>query len=193
MSITNELRKWTQDWGWLDADNADEVEDKLIAIAYRIDKEHKAAVDKAHADGERNGLQQARSASEDWKRGFDEGFASADDWLADHEDAMVEHGWIKLPVDADGVPIRVGDEVKEVGYNVNGSVYELRMDDGSWWVFVNGVGRRPEKYRHYHAPTTEDVLRELADEVYADAANKIRDRDYICSKYAKRLQLREDK
>lgn len=169
MRITDELRSWFEHaytfskdevivrvpnpwFGW---------KPNLEQMLDRIDAEHKAAVDKAHADGERNGLQQARSASEDWQRGFDEGFAAADDWLAEHEDAMVEHGWVKLPVDADGVPIRVGDEVKEVGYNVNGTVCELRMDDDGWWVFVNGVGRRPGKYRHYHAPTVEDVLTKL--------------------------------
>lgn len=27
--------------------------------------------------------------------GYDEGFASADDWLAEHEDAMAEHGWVR--------------------------------------------------------------------------------------------------
>lgn len=30
-----------------------------------------------------------------WKLGYDEGFASADDWLADNEDAMAEHGWVR--------------------------------------------------------------------------------------------------
>lgn len=53
-----------------------------------------------------------------WKEGFDEGFASADDWMAENEKAMREHGWVRaddatmqLPVDADGRPIRVGDMV----------------------------------------------------------------------------------
>lgn len=40
-------------------------------------------------------------------------------------------------------------------------------------------------------PTVEDVLREFADEVYADADNEIRDRDFLCAKYAKRLTLAE--
>ena len=44
-------------------------------------------------------------------------------------------------------------------------------------------------YRHHHAPTVEDVLREFANEVYADADNEIRDRDFLCAKYAKRLTL----
>lgn len=40
-------------------------------------------------------------------------------------------------------------------------------------------------------PTVEDVLTEFADEVYADADNEIRDRDFLCAKYAKRLTLAE--
>ena len=36
-----------------------------------------------------------------------------------------------------------------------------------------------------------DVLREFANEVYADADNEIRDRDFLCAKYAKRLTLAE--
>lgn len=63
----------------------------LERIADRIDAEHERGMLKAQAEG------------------IDMGFASADDWLADHEDAMEEHGWVRLPLDADGVPIHVGD------------------------------------------------------------------------------------
>lgn len=31
----------------------------------------------------------------EWARGYDEGFASADDWLAEHEDEMAQHGWVR--------------------------------------------------------------------------------------------------
>lgn len=30
-----------------------------------------------------------------YTKGYDEGFASADDWAAQHEDAMAEHGWVR--------------------------------------------------------------------------------------------------
>lgn len=30
-----------------------------------------------------------------YNAGYDEGFASADDWAAQHEDAMAEHGWVR--------------------------------------------------------------------------------------------------
>ena len=30
-----------------------------------------------------------------YDEGYDAGFASADDWCAQHEDAMAEHGWVR--------------------------------------------------------------------------------------------------
>ena len=72
-----------------------------------------------------------------------------------------------LPVDADGVPIRVGD------------VMEWRYDNGEFEVI--GIGGNTLFYidkdsgecewtaagdkRHHHAPTVEDVLREFAAKV----------------------------
>lgn len=179
MSITDELRSWAArrlaGWKMLR-----EEHDELTAIADRIDAEHDKAlnsVDDAYDSG--------------YNVGYDEGFASADDWLAQHEDAMAEHGWIRLPKDADGEPIHVGDEVEEIDCDGGHRVVELRMCESGWWVTANGICRRPHKYRHYHAPTVEDVLREFANEVYADADNEIRDRDFLCAKYAKRLTLAE--
>ena len=196
MSITDDLRKWTRDWGWLDADNADEIEVMLEDFADRIDAEYKAAVDKAHADGERNGLQQARSASEDWRRGFDEGFAAADDWLAEHEDAMAEHGWVKLPVDADGVPIRVGDKMRVDGEPMCSKhrVFAIELHESlGAAIQLAGYGMsslHPDCVHHYHAPTTEDVLRELCWKFIHTSTGSTEESDVI-AEYAKRLQLKE--
>lgn len=50
--------------------------------------------------------------TEDYQRGFDEGFSSADDWYADRTDAeLAAHGLMRLPMGADGEPIRPGDVV----------------------------------------------------------------------------------
>lgn len=47
-----------------------------------------------------------------YQRGYDEGFASADDWYADRTDAELSaHGLIRMPKGADGEPIRPGDVV----------------------------------------------------------------------------------
>lgn len=70
MSITDELREWVRDG-----------KGSLLAIADRIDAEHEAKVSYWQGGS--------------YKDGYDEGFASADDWLAQHEDAMAEHGWVR--------------------------------------------------------------------------------------------------
>ena len=73
MSITDELREWmrvvlTDD-------------DPAHAIADRIDEEHEREVRVQYYKG--------------YNVGYDEGFASADDWLGQHEDAIAEHGWVR--------------------------------------------------------------------------------------------------
>ena len=176
MSITDELRSWVArrlaGWKMLR-----EEHDELTAIADRIDAEHEAKV--SYWQG----------AS--YKDGYDEGFASADDWLAQHEDAMAEHGWIRLPKDADGVPIHVGDEVEEIDCDGGHRVVELRMCESGWWVTANGICRRPHKYRHYHAPTVEDVLAEFG--IDWEHESDCEDRAALLKEYAKRLTLAEGK
>ena len=65
-------------------------------------------------------------------------------------------------------------------YGVNARAY-----DWEHWLAENERLFKPR-------PTVEDVLREFANEVYADADNEIRDRDFLCAKYAKRLTLAEE-
>lgn len=102
--------------------------------------------------------------------GFDAGYASADAWFVDHADELAEHGWVKLPVDADGVPIHIGDEVEEFDTRTVGKARgevirivfgkygtDVRIDTG-----LSYADRNPENVRHGHrAPTVEDVLREF--------------------------------
>ena len=111
------------------------------------------------------------------------------------EDAMEEHGWVKLPVDADGVPIRIGDVLDEiavatypfvpakvVGYHeCCGEVLPIVENDGEFQVI-------PEKVFHYHAPTVEDVLREFGD-WYAHVKGGC-DEEAI-AEYAAKLRLAE--
>jgi hypothetical protein len=176
MSITDELREWAE---------AAKVEDivlttypakhavhgiyeQLLAIANRIDAEHEAKVS------------YWQSAS--YKDGYDEGFASADDWLAQHEDAMAEHGWVKLPVDADGEYIHAGDVLD--GYGKTIEVVELRHGR-SGWLLISRDGNGYDDtfaFTHHHKPTVEDVLREfayglgvpVADSYIAASAAKLR-------------------
>lgn len=105
--------------------------------------------------------------------GFDDGFASADDWLGQHEDAMAEHGWVKLPVDADGVPIRVGDLME--GEKIGGGFCEpfevvgYIMCNGELEPMDNHRLARKRKYsHHHHEPDTweriiEDACKRAVD------------------------------
>ena len=150
MAITDELRLFAADpyTGWVPTDKQ---QADLRAIADRIDERHERAL----------------------RESYDCGYASADDWLAQHEDAMADHGWVRLPLDADGEPIRVGDELDGLHYEdgtvtgiqyglaANGTISELVAVRPHGWD--TATWHDPEEYRHYHAPTVEDVLREFAD------------------------------
>lgn len=109
--------------------------------------------------------------------------------VLDESDDSMHDGWVRLPVDADGVPIHVGDTV-----TCARSVWEvtgLRLTGLAWGVCCTifndhgGSGTNvypPCDLRHYYAPTVEDVLREfayglgvpVADSYIAASATKLR-------------------
>ena len=81
----------------------------------------------------------------------------------ENEYETLRDGWVRLPLDADGVPINVGDVMH--GYGETFTVHHLALRDEGWAV-SNGHGRYyscMESLAHHHAPTVEDVLRELLD------------------------------
>lgn len=102
MAITDELREYARafDHVWFKSDgtaifttgippiDADRGDKHMLRIADRIDAEHAEAQRRWMAE-----LDAAREQS--FNAGFDDGFASADDWLAQHEDSMAEHGWVR--------------------------------------------------------------------------------------------------
>jgi len=176
MSITDELREWAHGFNGPWKRN----EEMLLAIADRIDAEHEAKV--SYWQG----------AS--YKDGYDEGFAGADDWLGQHEDAMAEHGWVMLPVDADGEYIHIGDVMEWVRYGDDDPTIVRTVIGVGFEVFFawsDEQGRYAQyeanAYRHYHAPTVEDVLREFAVEVCGEPALTIR--SGVVEEYASRLRL----
>ena len=78
--------------------------------------------------------------------------------------------YVALPVDADGVPIHIGDVMEwsdggtfeVVGIGNGGTLYYLdTYDDGTVGVEWTAAGDK----RHHHAPTVEDVLTEFAQEM----------------------------
>lgn len=103
-----------------------------------------------------------------WKLGYDEGFASADDWLGQHEDAMEEHGWVRLPLDADGVPWRIGD-VNENGRVITGM--SLNMHGWSFTNIENDID--PSIHRHHRPDSWERIIEDAIGDVTQDPATLV--------------------
>ena len=66
--------------------------------------------------------------------------------------------YVKLPVDANGVPIRVGDVI---AYEDNTKPKEVVALVPPSVVMVDSGPRFADSCRHYKTPTVEDVLREI--------------------------------
>ena len=152
------------------------TDDELTAIADRIDAEHESACAEAYGNG-----------------------------VMSVPIALDESQWVKLPVDADGEPIHIGDVMENI---VCPSVHREVTGVGveCFYGWDEGNGRYSQFgatcYRHHHEQTVEDVLREMhaeLDEVTAlyvgeaiDSDERDRDEARIFAEYAKRLTLAGD-
>lgn len=101
-----------------------------------------------------------------------------------------EDGWVRLPVDADGVPIHVGDVME---WPTTGETFEVVGIGGGTLFYVDGARDFADwtgasTKRHHHAPTVEDVLREFAREIDADAYGIT---DAKVAEFAAKLRLAE--
>lgn len=98
--------------------------------------------------------------------------------------------WVRLPVDADGVPIHVGDRLD--GYGKTIDVVEIR-NGRSGWVVISRDGNGYADtfaFTHHRPPTVEDILREFAERV-GDGLHTIgaMDTQVIIAEYAAKLRL----
>lgn len=168
MSITDELREWARD-------NTVQGEvitthpvkhpvhgtlESLVAISDRIDATYEEDVNTA--------CKLANSLS---------------------ADELAEHGWIRLPVDVDGVPIHVGDRVE---YLTGGrDIVRFVTLNGDGWT-VNERGWEPFTMHHYTPPTVEGVLREFADRVCNSGHQWGLDAADTIAEYAAKLRLAGD-
>lgn len=100
-------------------------------------------------------------------------------------ETMAEHGWVKLPVDADGEPLRVGDEI-EYPNGARDTVRFATISPIGW--AVNDRGWKPEAMRHHHPPTVEDVLFESLRH-FGAVDERTPDVDEWLHEHAKRLRL----
>ena len=114
------------------------------------------------------------------------------------DENMAADGWIRLPVDADGMPIHVGD-VMEFTYDPpqDQPLFEVSGFGADETLFYAARGEviprkvtKASVVRHHHAQTVEDVLREFGD-WYAHTKGGC-DEDGILAEYAAKLRLAEE-
>ena len=121
-----------------------------------------------------------------WHRKFDE--------LINSIQAEVDEKYMLLPVDADGVPIHMGDtlqlgdtrgEVVALTYcPANGKLpWEWQCDTGDWYNTAFA--------RHVKPRTVEDVLLDLTNEVASQGHQIGLTANEIIAKYASELRMRD--
>ena len=114
--------------------------------------------------------------------------------FTDEQQRFIDEHYQLLPVDADGVPIHVGDVMwqkdritKRACKAIMGDAYVM-LDGIQGAVYAKGL-------THHHAPTVEDVLREFAANI-ADVLGgddfKLDDNDELYAEYATKLRLADD-
>ena len=114
--------------------------------------------------------------------------------IADRIEAELAERYMELPVDADGVPIHVGDELEGYGYPSGGAYCKAVM---GWGVMA---GEREQPYRnwlmwsadalrHHNEPTVLDTLLELINECREGECVLSKDR---IAEYAAKLRLAEE-
>lgn len=93
--------------------------------------------------------------------------------------------YMRLPVDADDVPIHVGDTLewhdgeRLTVIGIGSGVVFYDDDDGVQWTMTGN--------KHHFVLSVEDVLREFGDEV-----RRCCDTEDTIAEYAKKLRLKED-
>lgn len=111
-------------------------------------------------------------------------------WLLPSLDAIqaeVDERFMELPVDADGVPIHVGDLVA-LNYGEPFKVGGIRDAGNQWHIFRYELNRwwSPLDLHHVKPRTLEDVLREFGD-WYAHTKGGC-DEDTVMSEYAAEIR-----
>ena len=115
------------------------------------------------------------------------------------DENMAESGWVRLPLDADGEVIHIGEMVDEKlpfgGYAAPAPIDTMELSRGAsgycWMVKLDAENRsliNPKLLRHHHEPTVEDVLREFLGEMQANESDPHR----TIAEYAGRLRLAGD-
>lgn len=110
------------------------------------------------------------------------------------DENMAADGWVRLPVDADGVPIHVGDvlewrygngEFEVVGIGGNTLFYIDKDSNECEWTEAG------DKH-HHHVPTVEDVLLEMLYKAHIYDRQEMELIPDLIAEYAAKLRLAGD-
>ena len=206
MSATDELRVCARAFLGVWVDNASQtitfttsdvpptadsirMDSRLLAIADRIDKAYEESLQREHETA--------------YDEGYDEGFASADDTLSREENGVLaEHGFVRLPKDADGEYIHIGDRMESGDgdvFIVSSVDYGLHSSHGrgKFWMLWNEDAdfyERACECRHHKQPTVEDVLDEFASAYDRIGGEDEEHQKYLnlIAEYAAKLRLAGD-
>lgn len=86
--------------------------------------------------------------------------------IADEIEQEIAERYLELPTDADGVPIKVGDECCSTVTGEEFSVTSLERTNVGWWVWYEPSKNLAVEYvAHVKPRTLEDVLNELVEAV----------------------------
>lgn len=177
MSITDELREWAKEHL---------SRNSILAIADRIDAEHQKALDEWKAEHGKM-----------WLKGYAECHAELLEGNETLASDLEGCGWIRLPKDADGVPIHVGDVMEERSGHTFEVASLMAFGGSENWLALSDPRnfssfREPHDIRHYHAPTVEDVLQKLLEQAvgYSDAHTTVALN--TIAEYAAKLRLAEE-
>ena len=197
MESINRLREWanglhgvyinqvdhtiTVTTGWDAPPDMDSVSlrDHINGILYAIEREVGDARDRDY----RNDREDAEGAVE-----FTDRLCRASERREDVTLWGVDY--MAYPLDADGVPINVGDWITG-DWDAKAKVVAITSEDVYWWEPDGCHWCHAYEVRHYHAPTVEDVLREFAL-ACEDAGNAGPEVERIAAEYAAKLRLAED-
>lgn len=134
------------------------------------------------------------------------------DAMEKHEDAMAEHGWVRLPVDGEAPCKQLGEWIEKRGLITGpldhdgelwhkgdmsasawGEIASIVFDGQCWQVCGHDTSAPwlpADSLLHYHATTVEDVLQELV--VDWDDAPSSEDKADVLKDYAAKLRLAGD-
>lgn len=137
------------------------------------------------------------------------------DAVEKHEDAMAEHGWVRLPVDGEAPCKQLSEWIEKRGLitgplDHDGELWhkgdmsaspwgeiESIVFDGQCWQVCGHDTSAPwlpaDSLLHYHAPTVEDVLREFYTLAVRGKEAHAEDVDGdVLAEYAAKLRLAGD-